>query len=341
MAFAFDQHEPVPNAVRRLVAEQLDRAVGELAGAGDEAAREEAAREKAVHEARKALKRCRSVVRLAAPGLGKRVARAENAAYRDAGRALSAARDADVLLRTWDSVVGDGVDGVTPGTVEAGRAVLEARRDKVAAGGSGDVGAVVDALREARRRTAEWPELDDSWAALAPGLRSVYERGRAAMSAAVGRNGDGIGDGNGDGDGDGDGNGGGGGVDDEAWHEWRKRVKDTWYHVTLLVPAWPPVLGAEEDELHHLSELLGDDHDLAVLGEAVRSRGEPWSQEERTALLAAVEGRRLALQGRAADLGRRAYAAAPKAFAARLGACWDAWRAEGVTAAEVPATPPT
>lgn len=318
MAFAFDQREPVPNAVRRLVAEQLDRAAGELAGAGDEAP-VDAVREKAVHEARKALKRCRSVIRLAAPGLGKRVARAENAAYRDAGRALSAARDADVLLRTWGSVVGDGLDGVAPATVEAGRAMLEARRDKVAAGGTGDVGAVVDALREARRRTADWPELDDSWSALAPGLRSVYERGRAAMAAAVGSD----------------------VVDDEAWHEWRKRVKDTWYHLTLLVPAWPPVIGAEEDELHRLSELLGDDHDLAVLGEAVRSRGEPWSQDERTALLAAVEGRRLALQARAADLGRRAYAAAPKAFAARLGACWDAWRAEGIRGAAAPATPPT
>jgi CHAD domain-containing protein len=292
MAFEFDRREPVPNAVRRLVVEQLDLAAGELGADPGE---------KAVHEARKALKRCRAVVRLVRPVLGDELAAAENAAYRDAGRALSATRDADVLLATWDRVTGDGVDGVDDATLTAGRRALEAHRERVRAEPSADPTAVAEALREARRRAAGWPEADDSWRSLAPGLRRIYGQGRAAM-AATGRG------------------------DDEAWHDWRKRVKDTWYHLTLLVPAWEPVLGAEEAEAHRLSELLGDDHDLAVLRAEIAGRDGPWSADEAAALTAAVDARRRALQAEALDRGRRLYAEKPKAFAARLGGYWDAWR---------------
>lgn len=292
MAFVFDRSEPVPNAVRRLVVEQLDLAAGHLDGDPGE---------KAVHEARKALKRCRAVVRLVRPVLGGDVAAAANAAYRDAGQALSATRDADVLLATWDKVVGDGVDGVDDATVEAGRRALEAHRDRIRAEPSTPPAAVAEALREASRTAAGWPEMDDSWRALAPGLGRIYGQGRSAM-AATGKG------------------------DDEAWHDWRKRVKDTWYHLTLLVPAWEPVLAAEEDELHRLSELLGDDHDLAVLGAEIAGRDEPWSGDEAAALGRAVDARRAALQVEALDRGRRVYAEKPKAFAARLGGYWDAWR---------------
>ena len=37
----------------------------------------------------------------------------------------------------------------------------------------------------------------------------------------------------------------------EALHEWRKRVKDLWYHHTLLRELWPPVMrGRRADEAH-------------------------------------------------------------------------------------------
>ena len=48
-------------------------------------------------------------------------------------------------------------------------------------------------------------------------------------------------------------------------HEWRKRVKDLWYHVTLLEDAWKPVMSALADEAHELSDRLGDEHDVSVL----------------------------------------------------------------------------
>ncbi len=54
-------------------------------------------------------------------------------------------------------------------------------------------------------------------------------------------------------------------------HEWRKRVKDLWYHVTLLQDAWRPVMSALADEAHELSDRLGDEHDLTRPARAGRT----------------------------------------------------------------------
>src|SRR5919106_3312410 len=54
----------------------------------------------AVHEARKDLKKLRSVLRLVRHEVGDDLYRRENARFRDAGRALSGARDAQVKLET-------------------------------------------------------------------------------------------------------------------------------------------------------------------------------------------------------------------------------------------------
>lgn len=297
MAFQFDQREPVPNAVRRLLTEQLDLAMGRLSSAPDGGPPEE----KAIHDARKALKRSRAVIRLVRPALGRKRSRAANATYREAGMALSATRDADVLIATWDAVA-PRVEGVDQDVLDAARRDFEAHRDRVRTEQPADVAAVVATLAEARRQVAEWPGLDDGWGTIEPGLRGIYEQGRDAMAAAVG------------------------GTDDEAWHEWRKRVKDTWYHLTLLVPAWERPLAAEEEEAHELSETLGLDHDLAVLRAEVDRRTEPWSPHEAAAVVAAIEGRQADLRAAAVVGGRRMYAESPKAFAARLAAYWDAWR---------------
>ncbi len=105
----------------------------------------------------------------------------------------------------------------------------------------------------------------------------------------------------------------------EELHEWRKRVKDLWYHHTLLRPLWPPVMLAVGDEAHELSEQLGVDHDLAVLLDWARRHSHASPE-----LAAAVDGRRAVLQADALALGRRLYADKPSAFTARIEAWWEA-----------------
>jgi CHAD domain-containing protein len=251
--------------------------------------------EVAVHEARKDMKKLRALLRLARDELGDDVYRRENECFRDAARRLSGFRDADVMLATLD-----GLDGSFK---ELRQSLKEHRRTHA----DRSDGAVVAELEEARVRVHGWRLEHDGFEALEGGLRRIYRRGRRALEAVEHER------------------------STENLHEWRKREKDLWYHLTLLRGAWPAALEPAADEAHVLSERLGDDHDLAILHE--------WAYAQPVAggldgFDEAVERRRAELQADALDLGRRLYAERPRAFAARLGGYWSAWR--GVARIRVP-----
>jgi CHAD domain-containing protein len=105
----------------------------------------------------------------------------------------------------------------------------------------------------------------------------------------------------------------------ESLHEWRKRVKELWYHHTLLRPLWPPVMQAVGDEAHELADRLGDDHDLAMLAAWVREHAQAGPE-----FFDAVERRRAELEAEAMTLGARIYADKPKAYVRRLRGLWEA-----------------
>jgi hypothetical protein len=192
------------------------------------------------------------------------------------------------MLATLDTLDGD---------LGALRRSLERHRSD--AGREGAAGEVIAVLEEARDRVGEWPVERDGFEALEGGLRRIYRRGRRAWRA----------------------------VEDEPTtenlHEWRKRGKDHWYHLTLLRDSWPAVLGTTADEAHALSDRLGEDHDLAVLHGWAHEHGSELERFDE-----AVERRRAELQADALTLGRRLYAERPRAFVARLAGYWLAWRPE-------------
>jgi CHAD domain-containing protein len=51
----------------------------------------------------------------------------------------------------------------------------------------------------------------------------------------------------------------------ESLHEWRKRVKDVWYHLRLLQPVCGRTVRGQAKEASRLADVLGEDHDLGVL----------------------------------------------------------------------------
>src|SRR5947209_16458553 len=95
--FRLDPGEPLREAIGRVVHGQLDYAIALVEGHDGNGA-------EGVHEARKALKRVRAVLRLRRKELGKARFRQENTILRDAGRALSETRDAQVLVETLDGL---------------------------------------------------------------------------------------------------------------------------------------------------------------------------------------------------------------------------------------------
>ena len=114
----------------------------------------------------------------------------------------------------------------------------------------------------------------------------------------------------------------------EARHEWRKRAKYLWYQLRVLEPVWPAALSGMVGEADRLSDLLGEDHDLAVLRAqlaALTAETNSGSVEE---LFARIDRRAKGLQTQAFSLGQRLYAERPGDFVARVGAYYAAWSSD-------------
>jgi len=289
--------EDAASGVRRVVAGRLDKAAERLRGAGED---DGDALAEAIHGARKDLKKARAALRLAREGLGGKTFRRENRALRDAGRMLSASRDAEVKLATLDALV-DGDGDVPPAATALWREALAADRDRIVAAESGDGEDAIAALEAVAARAPGWKIRDGGWKLLAPGLDTAYREGREAFAA--------LGDAPGF----------------EAVHELRKRGKDLWYQLRLLRDTWRPVLERTAEEVHDFTDRLGDHHDLAVLLVDLVGRTEVDAVHRET-LRKLIEARQASLLAEARAAGERIYAEKPKAFTRRMRAYWRAWR---------------
>jgi CHAD domain-containing protein len=275
--------------VGRVARGQLDLAIELLGHDGDD--------DEAIHEARKALKRVRAAARLSRDYLGDDRYRHENVILRDAGRQLSGARDARVLLDTFDELAERHADELSAPTRTRLRTALNADAEAAAPTDEASASAVVETLADARVRVATWPLPEDGGPeALAAGFERIYRRGRRALRTA----------------------------DKEAsvehLHELRKRGKDLWHAAQLLRPAAPTRMKKLARRAHRLSDLLGDDHDLAVLLDRVRAQTELLDLDELAALSALVQRRQNRLRREALALGARLYRRKPRKLAAVVAA---------------------
>lgn len=302
MAYRIEDDEQVQAGLRRCAREQLSVAIANVGDLEREPT-------KALHDARKAIKRERSLLRLARPGLTGRDRRRENRRLRDAGRRLSAGRDADVLLATLDDL-SDRYAGQFPKrTLDSVRDRFVEDRDlaRQMLTGSGVSGEVTDELRAVRSRVDELELHKDGWSAVRGGLERSYRRGRRDRDRARRA------------------------PTPEALHQWRKRSKDLWYQLRLLERAAPGTMAGQAKDAHRLSDRLGELHDLYVLRDTLGRVGReiPVDLEP---LLGVIEHRVAELQTEALVIGDRVYAEAPKRFERRVHRYWKAWRAASKSA---------
>jgi len=104
-------------------------------------------------------------------------------------------------------------------------------------------------------------------------------------------------------------------------------VKRLGYALRLLTPAWPPVIAAGSQEVRRLGELLGRDHDRALLQRALSRDDLPaGTLHEAAELMAALDDAVARDRAAALPLLARLYAEAPRGFADRHVAWWSAWR---------------
>ena len=298
MAYKFGVDEPVRDAILRCGSEQLDRAVLELS---ERAGEDPAA---AVHSARKAIKKGRSLLRLGRGAMPREQRRRENAALRRAAQGLSGVRDADVMITATDQLSERFVGQLPAQTFEAISTHLEARRSvrRGRENGRAGYGKAVEELVAVRARLSEREHGSGGWEALESGLLRSYRRGREAFVRVRGSN------------------------KTDDLHNWRKRVKDLWYHERLLAPVCGPTVRAHAKELGRLADLLGDDHDLALLSHELVQHS-PDVPVDLDAVLNLIDHRRAELQTEATHVGQRLYAEKPKALHRRMRRSWKAGRA--------------
>jgi CHAD domain-containing protein len=297
MAFELKPGKGVPKAIRRVVIERSDKALAALNG------QRRAPHDEPIHSARKRLKEIRATLRLVRGELGEKVFRRENRAYRDAGRPLSGVRDAAILIETLDNLVAHFMGRSRPASVSRLRRTLEVRRRatrRQALGREGAATKAAKAIRKARPRVKEWPLRHQGWKALRDGLRMAYGQGQRAMKHA-GRN-----------------------PSDTSLHEWRKRAQDLRYALELLQPEWPEMIKPLAEQTHRLTDLLGEDHDLAGLRTAIGEIRGSGAHVNGELIDALIDERRQALRSEAFQLGRKLYDEPDAAFVKRLQDYWKA-----------------
>ena len=223
-------------ALSRIVSQQALATAGNLR---DDAV----ALERRVHETRKRFKELRAVLRLFRDALGEEQFAIENHWYRDAARELAEYRDADAIVAAIDALPPKVKKKIGRLNVQKLRRAGQHEQRAVYADSTAAAGRLENIATQlpvaAGRLTSI--SIGDDFTAVQSRLIATLRIGKRAMKRAF-ETGDSV-----------------------AFHEWRKRVKDHWYHVQLLVPVGQRKLVGREQRLGKLSHVLGSHHDLDVI----------------------------------------------------------------------------
>lgn len=292
MAYRILEHEAVSDAITR-VAEELVAAVSSKVDDPTLTA------DRRIHEVRKACKRMRALLRAVRPALKESVYAAENARYRDLARLAGSARDAKVVLDSFDLLVGDEPQSLARA---AGlRAQLAASVQ--ARGTQSNPNAALDAIRpqlvEAWEAAGDWNARGSGFGLVGRGVGDTYARGRRAFERVYAQ------------------------PTAERFHEWRKLAKYGLYQTELLRGIWKGPMRARRKAFAELGEDLGREHDLHVLrGELLELGG----GDQLADLIRELDAERERIRVRCRQQGERLYAESPRAHRRRLRRWWKAWR---------------
>jgi CHAD domain-containing protein len=230
----------------------------------------------AVHDARKDLKRARSGLRLLRP-LDEAGYQRENMRLRNAARRLSAVRDDKVLLARLGQLLEEEKKPARRQLLIALRKELRnQRRRKWRALRSDELTQYIeDALGTAARRVRKWPTPAEADAAPALAVHRLYRKGRKALARSRKD------------------------PSDEQLHEARKQAKHLGQALEILAGKTPPKKAKKVlDRADDVGDLLGDDHDFAVVEAKLLARpvGDAKTKKK---LRARLEAKRARLQKKA------------------------------------------
>ncbi|RWF63417.1 CHAD domain-containing protein [Mesorhizobium sp. M4B.F.Ca.ET.190.01.1.1] len=259
MSFRIDPRLPLTGEVRRILADEVGKALAHL-----ETAREKP--EQGLHKCRKRLKSVRALLRLVRSG-DEPFCQTENECYKQVSALLAGPREATALIETVDRLAAAFPEQSAGGGLDAVRDRLVMRQHEMHAGAGLDaaISAAAAACREGlghidRLSLPDQPE--QAADILAEGARAILGRARKALDKAGSR----------------------GEADD--FHDLRKAAKTHSMHLSLLGRLWPTPIKSRRKAVDSLGERLGDLHDVFVMRALLDADGEPLGPPEDTRLLA-------------------------------------------------------
>lgn len=273
--------EGIGEGLRALASLQLEAAIAGLEGNN--------VSPEAIHMARTSIKKVRAILQLASPVMPRPLRDDLQEHLRRASSRMAQLRDSEVQLQTLDLLL-----------VESHRAP-----DQFASlrGGLADVAKqrrindvrqiprVIASLEHVRKGVPEWPLDALGGKDLRRRIRRTYRRGRTTLDLCTATR------------------------DPDAFHIWRKLVKQLWYQLRITSPYWP---GKAEDLIAatgKIGNLAGTERDHTLL--ALTLAAGPKSQESK--LLQERIGKILpGLRKEALVEGETFYSPKPKAFVAEL-----------------------
>ncbi|TIP96448.1 MAG: CHAD domain-containing protein [Mesorhizobium sp.] len=258
MSYRIDPRLPLTGEVRRILAEEIGKALVHLDAARDRP-------EQALHKCRKRLKKVRSLLRLVRPG-DEIFCSTENQCYREVAALLAEPREATALIETIDRLAASFPEQSAGGGLDAVRDTLVARQHELH-GGAG-LGAAIAAATAAcedgisRIDKLVLPDQPEQAAdVLAEGARITLRRARKALDKAGSRG------------------------DADDFHDLRKAAKTHGMHLSLLGRLWPTPIKARRKAVDELGEKLGELHDVFVLRTLLDAGERPLGSAQETRLL--------------------------------------------------------
>lgn len=286
MPYCVEAGESMVVAIPRIALEQVERARVQLTDPEVDAAER-------IHETRKRFKETRALLRLARFVLGDDF-RFENVWYRDAARSLSTARDAEAIVEGLEKLRGATRDRTERSLLKRMMSDIRSAAEASDVAMEDPLLHLVESLPLRAVSITTWPPIPADFRPIAAGFERTYRDGRDAMRAAMAS------------------------PLPELFHEWRKRVKDHWYHLQLLRNVSPEIRGRMA-AMQQLSRDLGDHHDLVLIEQSIVN-GPATSGSE--VVLSIARKRREAIERQTIAAGSMMYAERPTSFRRRIESAW-------------------
>ena len=238
-----------------------------------------------IHNARRRMKKVRSAFRLLEAASFPGVSRIDHDLLRDASAEVAASRGADANLGVLKKLCDDsGSDRLRFARIFA---ALEKEKLTVSHGTTAGMHKASTLLKGALSRIDAWDDGSIEWNKVLSGMEHLYKRARAACRKASDE------------------------TTAENLHKWRKCAKDIYNGLKLAGDEDSKKIRRLSRHMKKLGTLLGADHDLAILREALDQHR---IGKEKAVIEKLIAEHRRGVQDKALKLGAKYFSRKPAAF---------------------------